>query len=130
MRLVGTSTNHFFQLYQLTIATIRARKRTDGSISYTAQTRFSRDGLQVYQESQTFVRKQATQAWVRKREAELDQPGAIERANRQGTTVKEMIDRYMDEMEQARSLGETLKAISESYLGKVNDHCSYRWKRS
>jgi integrase len=113
------------QLYQLTMATIRARKRTDGSISYTAQIRLFRDGAQVYQESQTFARKQAAQAWVRKRETELDQPGAIERANRQGTTVKEMIDRYLVEMERVRPLGKTklatLKAISESYLGKLND---------
>jgi len=107
------------------MATIRARKRTDGSTSYTAQIRLFRDGAQVYQESQTFARKQAAQAWVRKREAELDQPGAIERANRKGATVKEMIDRYLDEMEKVRPLGKTklatLKAISESYLGKVND---------
>ncbi|WP_150812545.1 tyrosine-type recombinase/integrase [Pseudomonas fluorescens] len=107
------------------MATIRARKRTDGSISYTAQIRLFRDGAQVYQESQTFARKQAAQAWVRKRETELDQPGAIERANRQGATVKEMIDRYLVEMEKVRPLGKTklatLKAISESYLGKLND---------
>jgi len=107
------------------MATIRARKRTDGSSSYTAQIRLFRDGVQVYQESQTFARKQAAQAWVRKREAELDQPGAIERANRKGATIKEMIDRYLLEMEKVRPLGKTklatLKAISESYLGKVND---------
>jgi len=113
------------QLYQLTMATIRARKRTDGSISYTAQIRLFRDGAQVYQESQTFARKQAAQAWVRKRETELDQPGAIERANRQGATVKEMIDRYLVEMEKVRPLGKTklatLTAISEAYLGKLND---------
>lgn len=114
-----------FELYQLTMATIRARKRTDGSTSYTAQIRLIREGAQVYQESQTFARKQAAQAWVRKREAELDQPGAIERANRVGATVKEMIGRYMVEMEKARGLGKTklatLKAISESYLGAVSD---------
>ncbi len=116
---------HLSQLYQLTMATIRARKRTDGSISYTAQIRLFRDGAQVYQESQTFARKQAAQAWVRKRETELDQPGAIERANRQCATVKEMIDRYLVEMEKVRPLGKTklatLKAISESYLGRLND---------
>ena len=114
-----------FELYQLTMATIRARKRTDGSTSYTAQIRLIREGAQVYQESQTFARKQAAQAWVRKREAELDQPGAIERANRVGATVKEMIERYMLEIEKARALGKTklatLKAISESYLGQIND---------
>ena len=107
------------------MATIRARKRTDGSTSYTAQIRLTRDGAQVYQESQTFARKQAAQAWVRKRESELDQPGAIERANRKGATIKEMIDRYLAEMEKVRPLGKTklatLKAISESYLGKLND---------
>ena len=107
------------------MATIRARKLADGVVSYTAQIRIKRDGVQVYQESQTFARKQAAQAWVRKREGELDQPGAIERANRQGATVKEMIDRYLVEMEKARPLGQTkratLKAISESYLGKLMD---------
>ena len=72
------------------MATIRAGKRTDGSISNTALIRLIREGAQVYQESQTFARKQAAQAWVRKREAAPDQPGAIERANRVGAMVKEM----------------------------------------
>ena len=39
-------------------ATIRARKLADGTVSYTAQIRIKRDGVQVYQESQTFARKQ------------------------------------------------------------------------
>ena len=107
------------------MATIRSRKLADGTVRYTAQIRVKREGAQVYQESQTFARKQAAQAWVRKREAELDQPGAIDRANRTGVTVKEMIERYMVEMAKARPLGKTklatLKTISESYLGLVND---------
>ena len=107
------------------MATIRSRKLADGTVRYTAQIRVKREGAQVYQESQTFARKQAAQAWVRKREAELDQPGAIDRANRSGATVKEMIERYMVEMAKARPLGKTklatLKTISESYLGQVND---------
>lgn len=86
----GTKYQPDFELYQLTMATIRAGKLTDGSISNTAPIRLIRDGAQVYQESQTFARKQAAQAWVCKREAELGQPGAIERANRVGATVKEM----------------------------------------
>lgn len=107
------------------MATIRARKKADGSVSYTVQIRLKNKGVIVYQECQTFARKQAALAWARKREAELDEPGAIERANRKGTTVKEMIDRYLTEMEKVRPLGKTklatLKAISESYLGKLND---------
>ena len=81
--------------------------------------------MQVYQESQTFARKQAAQAWVRKREVELDQPGAIECANRTGATIKEMIDRYLLEYEKLRPLGKTrratLKAIGETWLGKLQD---------
>jgi hypothetical protein len=107
------------------MATIRARKLADGSVSYTAQIRIKRDGVQVYQESQTFARKQAAQAWTRKRGAELDEPGAIERANRKGVTVSDMITRYLDEMEKARPLGKTkkatLNAISETDFGKLVD---------
>ena len=94
-------------------------------MSYTAQIRIKRDGVQVYQESQTFARKQAAQAWTRKRGAELDEPGAIERANRKGVTVGDMITRYLDEMEKARPLGKTkkatLNAISETDFGKLID---------
>ncbi|NWD50788.1 tyrosine-type recombinase/integrase [Pseudomonas gingeri] len=107
------------------MATIRARKLADGTVSYTAQIRIKRDGVQVYQESQTFARKQAAQAWARKRGAELDEPGAIERANRKGVTIKDMITRYLDEMEKARPLGKTkratLNAIAETDFGQLVD---------
>ncbi len=81
------------------MAAMRARKLADGSVSYTAQIRIKRDGVQVYQESQTFARKQAAQAWAR--ESELDEPGAIERASRKGATAKEMIDQYLRKVESA-----------------------------
>jgi hypothetical protein len=87
------------------MAAIRARKLADGSVRYTAQIRIKRAGVQVYQESQTFARKQAAQAWARKRESELYEPGAIERASRKGSTAKEMIDQYLREVEKARPLG-------------------------
>lgn len=81
------------------------------------------EGVQVYQESQPFARKQAAQAWARKRDAELDRPGAIERANRTGVTIKEMINRYLLEMAKALSLGKTkmgtFKVFSESYPGAL-----------
>lgn len=62
-----------------TTATIRARKKADGTVSYTAQIRIKKNSVQVYQESQTFARRKATEAWARRRERELDGPGAIER---------------------------------------------------
>jgi hypothetical protein len=102
------------------MATIRARKLADGTVSYTAQIRIKRDGVQVYQESQTFARKQVAQAWARKRESELDEPGANERANRKDITVREMIEQYLLEVEKARPLGKTKKATLET-IGKMND---------
>lgn len=44
------------------MATIRSRKLADGTVRYTAQIRVKCEGAQVYQESQTFARKQAAQA--------------------------------------------------------------------
>ncbi|MNP29016.1 hypothetical protein D3C76_1220220 [compost metagenome] len=66
------------------MATIRARKKADGTGSNTVQIRLKKKGVLVYQESQTFARKQAAQAWAKRRETELAEPGAIERANRTG----------------------------------------------
>lgn len=107
------------------MGTITQRKRKDGSSGFTAQIRIMKEGRAVYQESQTFDRKATAQAWIRKREAELYEPGAIEKANRKGVTVKEMIERYLQEYEKLRPLGKTkratLKAIKESSLGEVND---------
>ena len=71
------------------MATIRPRKKADGTISYTAQICINRDKVTVYQESQTFARKQAAVAWAKRRETELAEPGAIERASRVGHTVKQ-----------------------------------------
>ncbi|WP_420170424.1 tyrosine-type recombinase/integrase [Pseudomonas alloputida] len=107
------------------MGTITQRKRKDGSSGFTAQIRITKEGKVVYQESQTFDRKATAQAWIRKREAELYEPGAVEKANRKGVTVKQMIDRYLVEYEKLRPLGKTkratLKAIGESWLGEVED---------
>lgn len=107
------------------MATIRKRKRKDGTFGYTAQIRIMRDGQQVYQESQTFDRQQTAKAWATKREAELAAPGAIEKANRQGELLKDIIDRYLEEYERIRPLGKTkrqaLKAIGDTWLGQVVD---------
>jgi hypothetical protein len=44
------------------MGTITSRKRKDNSTAYTAQIRINRDGKTVYQESQTFDRKQVVRA--------------------------------------------------------------------
>ncbi|KPA88749.1 phage integrase family protein [Pseudomonas asplenii] len=107
------------------MGTITQRKRKDGSSGFTAQIRIMKEGKAVYQESQTFDRKSNAQAWIRKREAELYEPGAIEKANRKGVTVKQMIDQYLVEYEKLRPLGKTkratLAAIAKTWLGDLMD---------
>lgn len=107
------------------MGTITQRKNKKGDTKYSAQIRLRRNGAIVYQEAQTFDRKQMAQAWLKRRETELAEPGAIERANRKGVTIKEMIDRYLEEYEALRPLGKTkratLKAIGETWLGPTLD---------
>ncbi|QIH09294.1 MULTISPECIES: tyrosine-type recombinase/integrase [unclassified Pseudomonas] len=107
------------------MGSITVRKRKDGSVAYTAQIRIMQKGVTVYQESQTFDRKATAQAWLKKREVELKEPGALERANRAGVSIKEMIERYLVQYEKLRPLGKTkratLSAIKESWLGDVAD---------
>lgn len=47
------------------MGTITARKRKENSTAYTAQIRINRDGKTVYQESQTFDRKQVARACIK-----------------------------------------------------------------
>lgn len=86
------------------MATIRPRKRADCTISYTAQIRIKKDGVQVYTESQTFARKKAAEAWVKRRETELSEPGAIERTKKGGVLLKDVIDKYLAEVSQTDRL--------------------------
>ncbi|MBV7571904.1 transposase [Pseudomonas sp. PDM32] len=76
------------------MGTITVRKRKDGSAAYTALIRIMQKGVTVYQESQTFDCNTTTQVWLKRRETELAESGAIAKANRKGVTVKELIERY------------------------------------
>lgn len=55
----------------------------------------------------------------------MSEPGAIDKANRQGVTVEAMIDRYLNEHEKLRPLGRTkratLTAIGDTWLGELED---------
>lgn len=107
------------------MGTITTRKRKDGSVGYTAQVRIMQQGATVYQESKTFDRKTTAQAWIKKVETAMAEPGAIAKAKRAGLSVKDMIDRYLLEYEKLRPLGKTkratLRAIGESWLGQLTD---------
>ena len=105
------------------MGTITARKRCDGSVGYTAQIRIMRDGATAHTEAKTFDRKQAAQAWIKRRETELSEPGALELARNPEPTLAEIIDRYLREQDAIKPTGRTkrftLKQIGASDLGKL-----------
>ncbi|NNU70395.1 site-specific integrase [Rhizobium sp. WYCCWR 11152] len=87
------------------MGTIAERRRKDGSKSYTAQIRIKRDGKLAHTEAQTFDRKPAASAWLKKRETELSQPGALDRIKVDDKTLSDAIDQYL--LESRKDIGRT-----------------------
>lgn len=100
------------------MGTIIGRTRKDGSKAFTAQIVIKKDGKIVHREAETFDRKQAANAWIVKREAELKKPGGLEQKD--DPTLTAVIDRYIAESKNA-TLGtkaQVLKTIKNSDLGE------------
>ncbi|WP_395820184.1 site-specific integrase [Devosia sp.] len=93
------------------MATIRARKRADGTVGYTVQIRITRGGI-AHAETQTFDRQAAAKVWAGQREAELSKPGALERAATADTTLSQAIDRYI--LESLKEIGKTKAQVLRS----------------
>jgi integrase len=105
--------------------TIVARKRKDGTIGYTARVRMKRDGKVVYQETETFDRKPLALAWASKREAELSEPGALDRTMNP-MTFGTLLTRCVEHLEAVEPIGRskhsTLRLLTRSPIGSVSIH--------
>lgn len=101
------------------MGTITSRKRKDGSVGYTAQIRIMRGGKLAHTEAQTFDRKQAAQAWLKRRETELAEPGALDRP--EDPPLGAVIDRYIAESKRdiGRTKTQVLRAIKADLLGEM-----------
>ncbi|MGO6707652.1 tyrosine-type recombinase/integrase [Rhizobium johnstonii] len=77
------------------MGTISERTRKNGSKAYTAQIRLKQKGEVVHTEAQTFDRKTAAKAWLKKRETELAEPGALERLKAEDPILADVIDEYI-----------------------------------
>lgn len=103
------------------MGTITSRKRKDGTTGYTAQIRIKRDGILVHTEAETFDRKPAAATWLKKREAELAEPGAIEKLKAPDPTLADVIDQYLKESrrEYGTTKKQVLRTIKNSNLGAM-----------
>ncbi len=101
------------------MGSILGRKRKDGSTGYTAIIRIKKDGKLAYTETQTFDREQAAKAWLKKRETELAQPGAMDKPT--NPTLAAVIDKYTQEKlrENGKTKDQVLRTIKNSSFGQL-----------
>ncbi len=101
------------------MGTIIGRTRKDGSKAFTAQIVIKKGGAIVHREAETFDRRQAANAWIVKREAELKSPGGLDR--KEDPTLAEVIDRYLTESKNLvlGTKAQVLRTIKNSDLGEV-----------
>lgn len=93
------------------MGTIVERTRKDGSTGYHAQIVVKRDG-KTHRETRTFDRRPMATAWIKKREKELSEPGALDRKKADDPTLGEAIDRYIRETaNMGRSKAQVLRTI-------------------
>jgi integrase len=78
------------------MGTIISRKRKDGKPSYLAQIAKRKDG-ETFRENRTFHDHKTAKAWIRQREAELDNPRAFKAATAPTRTLGDAIARYVAE---------------------------------
>jgi integrase len=101
------------------MGSIIVRTRKDDSKAYTAHIVIKQGGKIVHRETETFDRKQAANAWIVKREAELKRPGGLER--KEDPTLAAVIDRYIAESKNVvlGTKAQVLKTIKNSNLGET-----------
>lgn len=101
------------------MGTILARKRKDGTIGYTALIRMKKGGKIIHAETETFDRQQAATAWLKKRETELAQPGALDKPT--DPILADVIDIY--NTDKLRPHGKTkdqvLRSIKSADIGTM-----------
>jgi integrase len=97
------------------MGTIMPRRRRDGTIGYTAVIRQKRSGKVILTETQTFDRKPAAATWLKKREGELAQPGALDRIHAEDPTLAEVINQYIDES--VKTIGRTKAQVLRAIKG-------------
>jgi integrase len=106
------------------MATIRARKQSDGTTRYTAIVRIRKRKTIIYQEYKTFALRTAAISWAKHREVELEKPGFLYRAQHGTPTLAELIRWYIDTFETIsrwqRSKQTHLQFLERHAIGKAN----------
>lgn len=99
------------------MASIVGRRRSDGSMAYTAQIRLKRGGKVVHTESRTFSKKAIAREWAKEREEQLKRdPASATRAAHRGKTLGDLITQYLADRESIEPLGRSKGASLRQLL--------------
>ena len=101
------------------MATIRTRRRRDGSLAYLSEIRIKRDGQVVHRESKTFDRMGQARAWAATREKRLAKVDLLKKPTRTpgNEKLRTILQRYRKEVSEVRPMGRT-KTSHIRYLEK------------
>ncbi|MFK3999809.1 tyrosine-type recombinase/integrase [Psychrobacter namhaensis] len=81
------------------MGTITKRKNKDGTIRYRGVIRIDRDGYPPFNQSKTFSKKALADAWIKKREAEIERnPDILLNREAKSMRLQDVILKYLDEM--------------------------------
>jgi hypothetical protein len=108
----------------MAMATIRARKKSDGTTRYTMIVRIRKRKVIVYQECRTFAHRASAVTWAKHREVELEKPATLRREQQPAIPLAELIRWYIDTFETIskwqRSKQSHLEFLERREIGKSN----------
>jgi integrase len=106
------------------MATIRARRQSDGTVRYTAVIRVGKGKVIIHQEYRTFSHRSAAVTWARHREVELENPEALRQKQPTVITLGELIRWYIATFETIskwqRSKQSHLEFLARHTIGQAN----------
>jgi len=104
------------------MGTITTRKTKAGKIRYRAEIRKNITGYPPFSESKTFSKQSAAEAWLRKRETEIDENPDIMKGRKSVMLLGEAIDRFLSESGElyARTVRLTLKTLKNMPIAALD----------
>jgi integrase len=120
------------------MASIRKRKKKDGTITYYAEIVIKRKGEILHREGRTFLKQSLAKTWSAKRELELQQQEVF--GGQRMLIIADLIKEYLDRFDAGRSKGFDLRRMIDTEIAQKNiyklnsadiiKHCTERAKTS
>lgn len=108
------------------MATIRPRRRRDGTLAYLVEVRIKRGGHLVHRESRTFDKRGVATAWAAKTEKQLGEPARLASRNRREVhgPLRRVLKKYREEVSDLRPMGRSktahIKFLEKTALADID----------